>query len=627
MFQTVKGRIWLLAAIGALLATVQFAMAYRSAVEVRKQYALVNEVANQVQGVIKTSFNYYLGGKDARQMLEEKKPLLAEAQSALTGDRLFSGEVVGKIAKTVDEMVDAVYGPKGIVTAMEEHGRYKTGLYAKLQEDVHHMEGALGYGTYVSKEKQRDISMKLKFEQQKLRRTEKDIVIYSNVWYERPVDSYWKTYDQVVSDFKAALEADKMFNDAERAEAFKHLDAYVADFRRVAELQNGTQDQIKRLTVLSNELDAELAELRGQADSAADTQAMLSVIVLALCVGLLMFIAFLIVKRVNMRIAALNAFMKELSEGSGDLTRRLDESGKDEFAQTGKLFNLFMAHLRDMVMQIKQTGNLLGESAAQIATASGQIAAASQQQSDKTSAVSAAMEQTTVSISCVNDNVETVKGRAAETVAALTEGEKAIEQTRRGASVMERSAVSANSALDTLIKHSGDIRAVTAVIKEIAEQTNLLALNAAIEAARAGEQGRGFAVVADEVRKLAEMTSNKVVEIGAIISAIEGSMNTFSGVIAEQKGMAVSGSSNAEEVTRVLSGVFESVRQIVGSVNDIANAIGEQRVASQNIAANIEGVASMTEETSRTVEQSREQAAQLQVLSGKLIEVVGRFRV
>jgi methyl-accepting chemotaxis protein len=534
--------------------------------------------------------------------------------------------VTEKFGKITSAVTDAVYGPKGVIASMEEHGRYKTGLYAKLQEDIHHFEGALGYGTYVPKEKQKDISMKLKLEQQKLRRTEKDIVIYSNAWYERPVDSYWKTYDQVVSDFKAEIVADKMFNDAERAEAFKYLDAYIADFRRVAELQKNTQEQIKHLAQLSGEFDEAMIGLRGEMESSAKSQALMNLVAFVAGLGLLLFIASLIVKRINSRIGALNGFMKELADGSGDLTRRLDESGKDEFAQTGKLFNQFMVHLREMVEQVKETGRTLEESAVSIATTSGQIAAASQQQADKTSAVSAAVEETTVSISCVSDNVEAVKVQATETVATLSKGEKALEENRHGADVMEQAANSAGAALEALVKQSSDIRAVTAVIKEIADQTNLLALNAAIEAARAGEQGRGFAVVADEVRKLAEMTSNKVVEIGAIIGAIETSMGTFSTVIAGQKEMAMKGSNNAAAVTSLLSEVFGNIRQMVDSVNDIAGAISEQRTASQSIASNIEGVASMTEETARTVQQSNEQAQNLQALSDKLVAVVGRFR-
>lgn len=626
MFQTIKSKIWLLAAIGGLVAIFQFGLAYLSAHKLQEQNRLAGAVATRVGDALKSSLAYYLGDKEALNSLRAQQKNITDLRSELGNGSALPKDTTEKLGKIIDGVVDSVYGPKGIIVSMEEHGRYKTGLYAKLQEDVHHFEGALGYGTYVPKEKQKDISMKLKFEQQKLRRTEKDIVIYSNMWYERPVDSYWKTYDQVVVDLKTAAEADRMFSDAERAEAFKHLDAYVADFRRVAELQKNTQEQIKRVVSLSNEFDGALVGLRGNMESAARYQAIVNLAVFAAGLALLVAIAFVTIRRINGRISSLNGFMKELSVGSGDLTRRLDESGKDEFAQTGKLFNLFMAHLREMVGQIKETGRQLEESATSIATASVQIAAASQQQADKTSAVSAAVEETTVSISCVSDNVEAVKGQASETVATLSKGEEALEENRQGASVMEQAANSAGAALDALVKQSGDIRAVTAVIKEIAEQTNLLALNAAIEAARAGEQGRGFAVVADEVRKLAEMTSNKVVEIGAIIGAIEASMSTFSTVIAGQKEMAAKGSSNAAAVTSLLSEVFGNIRQMIDSVNDIAGAISEQRTASQSIASNIEGVASMTEETARTVQQSNDQAQSLRAISDNLISIVGRFR-
>jgi methyl-accepting chemotaxis protein len=185
----------------------------------------------------------------------------------------------------------------------------------------------------------------------------------------------------------------------------------------------------------------------------------------------------------------------------------------------------------------------------------------------------------------------------------------------------------ASGTIQELGRQSEQISAVVQVIKEVADQTNLLALNAAIEAARAGEQGRGFAVVADEVRKLAERTTQSTSDIARMIAAIQQSslaaVDGMQHVVAQVNQERILTESAGEQIT----GIGRDTQQVAAAISDIAEALREQSSASNEIALHVESVAQMTEENNAATERTAESAQRVNQLAGQVLETLAVYKV
>ncbi len=350
--------------------------------------------------------------------------------------------------------------------------------------------------------------------------------------------------------------------------------------------------------------------------------------VIILVVAMLIFglLAYSMFRRIAHPLSAL-ALTAERIRDSGDLTLRAPATSENEIGRSIQAFNSLMESLQNIVRKVRADSSQIHGYGNALAQAAHETAQASEHQSEASSSMAAAMEQLSVSIDAMSEHAQTARR------ASLDSGERAKDgmnvATIAGQEI-ERIAETVQRASQTIQVLGGkteEITRIVSVIREIADQTNLLALNAAIEAARAGEQGRGFAVVADEVRKLAERTAKSTGEISLMVGAIQ--QGTKEAVQGMDDGVqrVDAGVKCAADVGVSVEQIANMAQEAASAVNDITLSLAEQSLAGREVAKNVEQVAQMTERLHATALESSSQARRLADLAESLDASVQRFHV
>ena len=330
-----------------------------------------------------------------------------------------------------------------------------------------------------------------------------------------------------------------------------------------------------------------------------------------------------IIKTLGGDPAVASAITKRIA--AGDLATPVDFASNNSDSLLANISTM-QETLRTMIAGIVGNAEQVASAANQLFAASEQVAERASQQGDAASSMAASVEEMAVSIDQVKENA-TEAHNISQTAGQISEEGASV--IHNAASEMRKisQAVQASSQIVEDLGHQSDqITSIVNTIKEIADQTNLLALNAAIEAARAGEQGRGFAVVADEVRKLAERTGNSTKEIGEMVAKIQN--GTRSAVSSMQDGVrqVSNGVELANQAGDSINRIRDGALRVTVVVNGISDSISEQSMASNEIAQKLEVIAQMSEESAAAVRQTADAARQLQALSSSLRQTVAQFK-
>ncbi len=384
-------------------------------------------------------------------------------------------------------------------------------------------------------------------------------------------------------------------------------------------------DTIKLLTAHEEEEMAAAEKLSAE-DYASTRNWVIVLSVIAVLMSIAM--AMLNIRSLTNQLGGEPAYVSEIAMqiASGNLSSKVFTKPGDTRSMLVSMKQM-QEKLGEMVSDVKSSAEQLSKTAAEVATASTQVAQGSGHQSQAASSMAASVEEMTVSIDHVAENAGEASTASNYSGELSETGSQVILNAVAEMGQIEGSVLDSAKIIGGLAQQAEGITAIVNTIKDIAEQTNLLALNAAIEAARAGEQGRGFAVVADEVRKLAERTAKSTHEISGMIENIQNASREAVASMQSGGAKVSTGVTLANQAGESIQQIKTEVNRVVQLVSNISNSLKEQSTASRDIAVNVEKIAQMSEENNVAVQHTSQAANHLEELAASLQITVSRFRV
>ena len=372
--------------------------------------------------------------------------------------------------------------------------------------------------------------------------------------------------------------------------------------------------------------DRDTENLQKESDATYKSMRMFSITLIVISVLLGGTLGFSIVHGINRSVSELSGVMVKMS-ADGNLSARATVYGKDEIGQATTAFNGLIDGFSNIIRRVIDSAGTVSSTAEELSSSSAQISQSSQAQSEAAASTATAVEQITVSISSVAANTEDVRKLSELSLQQTFNGHQNVNAMIGDINRVQEAVNQIATSVKEFVDSTHAITSMTQQVKDIAEQTNLLALNAAIEAARAGEQGRGFAVVADEVRKLAEKSAKSASEIDQVTHSLNQKSVDVEAVVQAGLLSLQATQDQVESVSAVLREAGETVAKSSHGVVYIAASVGEQSTASSEIARNVEKIAQMSEENHAALQSNSQGIVRLERLAKELQTAVSRFRV
>ncbi|MCC9660740.1 HAMP domain-containing methyl-accepting chemotaxis protein [Pseudoalteromonas sp. MB41] len=493
----------------------------------------------------------------------------------------------------------------------------KDALYGDLRNAVHQVETLLS-----EREDYRLLTYMLQ-----LRRAEKDFMLRFDT-------KYLTKFDELVADFESAIKVAELDGNYE-SQLLALLTTYQTKFKALVDAQvllgldldSGALGKMKQSVEKSDAIVSELTdETKTFVESSASQAQLIALIVFIIASAVVMILVYFTSRSIIQPIERVYHTINEIRR-SNDLSISIEQSGKDEVTIMTVDFNSLIGDFKKLIYEVNTALSTLNIATEHLSETTSATSSGMQEQLHEADMVATAATEMQATIQDISHNTEAAAKKAESTNLSAQQGRSEVESTVVQINHLSESLGNASSVVSQLEKDAETIGSVLDVIRGIAEQTNLLALNAAIEAARAGEQGRGFAVVADEVRSLAQRTQDSTQEIESIITTLQGRTREVVSIMQQCRNQGGESAAQATKAGELLRSITEDVQTIMDMSTHIATAIDEQSQVASEVNKNVVRIRDIAQQASGHAVTNAQTSEEVSEQARVLYQAIDKFKV